>query len=557
MTRPSVASPPEPDVHVVEELLRALTKGQRALQMYLPNNPIYQRGIDQVAEAFAPVWGITGRLILELQDGEITWEGVPITQGGAKGEGLAAQLYQDGLRRLVFLPGVESEEIVRFLSVVNRARLLPKDASDDLLTLLWEQEFVLISYNFVEALGDGVEFLQSGGGSDTPTEPAAVRAQVAEEQQNSGTAADLDSAPFFLDEAELRLMQAELEEEYRRDIGTPAVDALLDILEGQREPAVRREVVNLLEELLPSQLAVGGFRVVARILHELRVIAVRAAGLDQSLHEALLSFEERLSQPDILEQLFRTLEDPTTRPSEEEIGEVLRELKPAALPVVLSHLGRTITPDVRRALLPSVEQLARSRPQALQDVLTGEISDAFGPAIELVARLGLTALAPAVAAHLGDGSVSVRIAALNALGGFATPTAITAIESALGDEERVVRQTALALLLERGGSGGTLAKLEALLFGSEAQDWERSERRTLFEAYAQLAGDPSIARFRELLAPRGLLRRREPPEVRACAIFALAKVRSFEARMVVDQYTADKEAVVRSAANSVLRDWLG
>ena len=544
-------------MQIVEELLRALAKGQRALQMYLPNNPIYQRGIDQVAESFAPVWGITGRLILDVQDGEIAWEGSPLSQGGSKGEGLATQLYQDGLRRMVLLPGVESDEIVRFLSVLNRARLLPKDAGDDLLTLLWEQEFVLISYTFVEALGDGMEFLQSGGGSDTPTEPAAVRAQVAEEQQNSGTTADLDAAPYFLDEAELRLMQAELDEEYRRDIGTAAVDALLDILEGQREPAVRREVVALLEDLLPSQLAVGGFRVVARILHELRVIAVRAAGLDQSLHEALLSFEERLSQPDILEQLFRTLEDPTTRPSEEEIGEVLRELKPAALPVVLSHLGRTIDPEVRRALLPSVEQLARSRPQVLQDVLTGEASDAFGPAIELVARLGLTALAPAVAAHLSDGSVSVRIAALNALGGFATPTAITAIESTLGDEERVVRQTALGLLLGRGGSGGTLAKLEALLFGSEAKDWERSERRALFEAYAQLAGQPAVARFRDLLVPRGLLRRREPPEVRACAIFALAKIRTFEARMVVDQYTADKEAVVRSAANNVLRGWLG
>jgi HEAT repeat protein len=46
-------------------------------------------------------------------------------------------------------------------------------------------------------------------------------------------------------------------------------------------------------------------------------------------------------------------------------------------------------------------------------------------------------------------------------------------------------------------------------------------------------------------------------EVRACAIFALAKVRSFEARMLVDRFTADKEPVVRSAANTVLRDWLG
>jgi hypothetical protein len=35
-----------------------------------------------------------------------------------------------------------------------------------------------------------------------------------------------------------------------------------------------------------------------------------------------------------------------------------------------------------------------------------------------------------------------------------------------------------------------------------------------------------------------------------------SKIRTFEARLVVDQFTADKEAIVRSAANAVLRDWL-
>lgn len=557
MTSPSVTPPPATDVRVVEELLRALARGQRALQMYLPNNPVYHRSVDQVAEAFGPVWGVTGRLVLDFQDGELQWEGVALQYGAARGEGFAAQLYQDGLRRLVLLPGVESEEITRFLAVMNRARLLPKDASDDLLTLLWEQQFVLISYTFVEALSDGVEFLQSGGGgADQGQDPSAVREQVEQDPGGAVAPADLDAAPFFLDEAELRLLQNELEEEYRRDIRSAAIDALLDILEEQRAPAVRREVVALLEDVLPSQLAVGGFRAVARILRELRQIAVRAAGLEQSLHDAILSFEERLSQPDILEQLFRTLEDPATRPPEDEIGEVLRELKPAALPFVLVHLGRSIAPEIRRALLPSVEQLARTRPQVLQEVLDAGASEAVEPAIDLVARLGLTTLAPSVAARLVDGSIGVRVAALNALGGFGTPSAISAIESALTDEERTVRQTALAILLARGGSGGTLAKLEALLFTGKDQDWERSERRTLFEAYGQLAGPAAIPRLRDLLAPRGLLRRKELPDVRACAIFALAKIRTFDARLVVDQYTTDKEAIVRSAANAVLRDWL-
>ena len=563
MTIPAPAGPSDADVRAIEELLRVLVKSQRALQMYLPNNPMYSRALDQIGDAFAPVWGITGRLVLEIQEGEISWDGVVVYRQASRTDGLAWQLHKDGLRRLTLLPGVENEEIVRFLDVVNRSRLLSADAGDDLLTLLWEQDFVLVSYAFIEMLGDGIEFLQESDARERALDPEQAQTEVAAAQAApAGSPAgvvdptEFDSTPYFLEEAEIRLIQSDLDEEYRRDIRQAAIDALLDILEVQREPEVRREVVALLEDILPAQLSTGGFRAVARVLRELRVIAVRAPGLDQELHTALLSFEDRLSQPDILEQLFAALEDSSTRPSEEDIGEVLRELKPVALPVVLAHLGRTLDSNVRRALAPSVEQLARAQPAALAALLDGGPADVIEPAISLASKLGLSQLVPSIVGHLKDGSAAVRLAAVVALGEFATPTSVSAVETALDDEERAVRQEALSVLVSRGGSGGAVRRLEAMLLDGKDHGWERSERRSVYEAYGQLAGEVAIPRLQELLEPRGLFRRKTSPEVRACVIFALAKVRSFDARMLVDRFTSDKEPVVRSAANAVLRDWL-
>ncbi len=571
MTAPHAPNTPvvkEDDVKVVEELLRSLMKGQRALQMYLPNNPMYRRGLEQVTEAFYPVWGVTGRLVLDIQESEILWEDAVVYRQSPQTEGLAWQLYKDGLRRLTLLPGVESEEVARFLAVLNSVRMLPVDAPDDLLTLLWEQEFVLISYTFIEVMGDGLGFLQDspqrGGGNalgSAREEVEAARGAPTSPSYDGGAPAglvdmaDYDATPYFLDDSEIRMIQSELVEEYSRDIRGSALDALLDILEAQRETAVRREVLDLFELILPAQLATGGFRAVAHVLRELRLIASRAEELDAGLQEGILSFEERLSQPDILEQLFRVLEDPVTRPPEEDIGEVLRELKPSALPLVLTHLGRTIDPAVRRALEPGVEALVRAQPRILATLLESGAAETIEPAIAMAVRLGLPQLVPSVVSHLESGLASTRLAAVRALGVFGTPTSITAIETALHDPDRTVRQAALTILMERGGSKGLLPQLEALLFTGTEQEWERSERRTLFEAYGQLAGAAGIPKLAELLEPRGLFRRKETPEVRACALFALGKIRTFDARLLADKFTADKEPVVRSAANSILRDW--
>jgi HEAT repeat protein len=559
----------EADVRVIEELLRVLSKGQRALQMYLPNNPVYQRAMQQVADAFGPVWGITGRLVLGIEEDQITWDEVPVYRQQPKSEGLAWQLYKDGLRRLTLLPGVESEEILRFLQVANSARMLPVDASDDLLTLLWEQEFVLISYVFIEVLGDGMEFLQDSDSRDEPLPPDAAKEEVAAAEEappgsddarggNLGVVdlTDFDATPYFLHEAEIRLVQTELEEEYRRDIRQAAIDALLDILEGQRDSAVRKEAIALLDDILPVQLSTGGFRAVARIIRELRVISARAHGLDQELHGAVLSFEERLSTPEILDQLFRVLGDMASRPAEEDVGEVLRELKPSALPAVLTQLGRITEASVRRVLEGSVESIARAQPHALAALLDNGPTDALVPAISLASRLGLSNLVPVIIARLKDGDEPIRMVAVRVLGEFGTPSAVAAMELALADPDRGVRQMALTALVDRGGSGGMVAQLERLLFTDTDIDWERSERRAMYEAYGRLAGDGAITRLRGLLEPRGLLRRREPAEIRACALFALGKVRTIDARMLVDRFTSDRDAVVRSAANAVLREWV-
>ena len=58
----------------VQELLSLIGKGLRAVQLYLPNNPVYQRAIENVRGACRKIWQVTDDLVLDVQETDLRWE---------------------------------------------------------------------------------------------------------------------------------------------------------------------------------------------------------------------------------------------------------------------------------------------------------------------------------------------------------------------------------------------------------------------------------------------------------------------------------------------------
>jgi len=130
---------------------------------------------------------------------------------------------------------------------------------------------------------------------------------------------------------------------------------------------------------------------------------------------------------------------------------------------------------------------------------------------------------------------------------------MTALEPAIDDADRQVRVAAVTAVAKRAWAGG-LRRLEAAVQG-KGPTRERSEQRQVFEAYASVAGPPALETLRALLVPKGMFQRKSSTEVRTCAVYALGKLRTSEARMLVEDVQNDKELPVRHAATSLLREW--
>lgn len=562
MTPPSGAAELALPAQQVEELIKVIAKGLRAFQMYPPNNPMYQRGQQAIHDAFLPIWSSTPHLVFTVTENDLIWEEQTVYHQPNHAESMSWMLYKDGMRMLRFRPGVETEEIVSFLQIVSRARLLAGDAADDLLTLLWEQEFLFVDYQFAESAGDGSPTLEphpmgfSGGEPEAAaaTNREQVVTEVTQTQQLIADIDDFDSTLYFLEPREVRVLGEQVAEEYTRDVRHAAFDALLDIFELQPSPAIRGEVLDIVDQLFPNLLNRGEFRPVARLLSEFRSIAQRVTVLDPALRQRLLSYQARLSEPAILAQLLQALEESTVVFEDADIGMVLGELHAEGLETMLTFLPTLKRPAVRQILEQSVDRLGSAHLDALLALLAKPESEALPGAIALCGRLSMGASVSSLERLLTHREAPIRRAVVQALGAIGSPGALAALERGLDDEDRTVRLAAVSLVVERGYRGA-LRRLETIVMGKTQNELERAERRQFFEAYAVLGGPAVLPQLADMVEPKGLFRRKESSEVRTCAAYAIARLSVPEARAILERLQSDKDLPVRNAAARAVRDW--
>ncbi|MFQ6046267.1 MAG: hypothetical protein ACE5PT_07910, partial [Gemmatimonadales bacterium] len=299
MSDPTATQEPEINVKVVEDLMQVLVKGLRAVQLYMPNNPVYQTAIKNLRAAFEPLWRETAELSLTVTETDLSLDGHVVLSQPAKSESIAWVLFKDGVRRLVLSPGVEDDEIVRFLNVIHKVRNLPPDADDDLLTLLWEQDFQELRYDFVELGMDEAPPLEAGESEPPPGEQVRqeVQTEAQEEEPPKGIVSvdDFDSTLYFLDDSEVQYLKSELEREYSQDLRGNVLSMLFDLMELQTYSTVRAELISIVENFIPYLLAVGDFRSVAYILKESQLVMERAREMLPEHTQARQALRDRLS----------------------------------------------------------------------------------------------------------------------------------------------------------------------------------------------------------------------------------------------------------------------
>jgi hypothetical protein len=537
----------------IAELISTLAKTARAHQIYQANNPVYQRFVGLLREQFTRLWSCYPALELLVEENGFRWRDELFTTGEGR-ESLSHLFYKDGVRHLTFKPGFE-EEVEDLLELLHRVRHNASDA-DDLLTLLWEREFTGFQYRYVDLLGEGLTLPAFEGQGSTGMEPADLSVVVRDDAADtpiSPTAASahgFEETLFFLDPSELAILQEEVAREWQRDLKAGVLSALFDRIEDPK-PDRQREILGILRQLLPVLLSRGDLPSTVQILRELDVVTGDQGALGPELRAEAAELVGELSHEEVLGQLILLLETGAIRPDAEDLSLYFAHLEPRALPVLVQASETSTVPGVGARLLAAVDQLATLHQARVIDLFDVRDPMVIRGAARLCGRLRVTEAVPRLASVLARPEPDVRLAAVAGLAGIRTAPALDALQRALEDTDRDVRVAAARAI-------GTLrylparARLEAAIQAT-LKESDLTEKLALFEAYGAIGGGEAVGFLDKLLNGRGMLGRRQPSEVRACAALALGKLGTPPARAALQRSADESDAVVRSAVSRALR----
>jgi hypothetical protein len=552
----------------VRDLFVTFTKALRAHQLYDENNPVYQRFVSALRQAFAELWGRVDRLQVGVEEERLTWMGEEVYRVQNRNDSLAFLFFKDGVRVATFLPGVEKEELVELMSVVQRARLA-RTEGDDLLTILWEADLSYFEYKYVDLLAEGIDLPEASDGGLEGLGALLADAEAAEEADQSGEPAgeeageegpavatvspeDFNPTLYALDPAEMDALQRDLDAEMNSDLRVGVLSALFDRLEEPQRPHRQSEILGILRTLLPNFLSRGALAPASEVIQELVRFRSELELMDEQRRQEIEGLLEELSTPAAIGELVKAVEDGSIRPDPRALRSFLAELKVRALGPILRAAERPGDRGAGPLLRLAAAGIVERHESALLDLMASDDPVLAAGAARLAGEMEYAPAGPALAKLMTHPDPQVRRTAVSASGRVGASTVAGGLVEALDDPESDIRQAAARVLGEmRYHPAGD--HLKSIVTGRRIRSAETSEKIAFFEAFGMLAGEEAVPILDKLLNGRGFLGRTEPAEIRACAALGLGQVGTQAATVCLQRAVGETDPVIRSAVSRALK----
>lgn len=531
---------------LVEETVNALLKATRARQTYVLGNPLIEKFQGELCEKLGAVWDAIPHLSLTFDEGRLLWRHREVYAKPMGPDNFAFRFFKDGIRQLALLPGVEEGELGEFIELLAQSR---PAHDDDLLATLWHRDFKAIRMDYVDASEEeAIEVPtpdRNAGAGENLEDMSEIEAVL-----ESGVVEEEDSAEFSditLAEPDLLYLKREMEAEWARPVVHDVTLALLDQFE-MRDQERRRQVVDILREMLPRLLADRDFGNVALIVNELQLLANKTG--ENETQELVTSLLRDMSEA--MAEMVSSVDTEEASPPADDLAALVGALQAEAIPTLVRAIPAVASRQTRDRLAEALDRLVGANPGYLVDLLSAEDPMLAAEAARIVGRIGLREAEPDLIELSKRPEDVTRQAAIEALAILGSAVGAEALATALSDPGKDIRMAAVKAI-EAVRPEGAATLLAGIVGRSDLSNRDQGEQMAFMRAYATISGDDAVHLLGRLLNGRKWWGGRRAPSTRTCAARALGVVGSPAAQDALQKAATDRAAPVKSAVRIALR----
>jgi HEAT repeat protein len=556
------------EILLARDLMAAFVKSVKAFRFYPSDNPTLKGFREQLLKKFQVFLNKYHSFVFQIGEYDFSYKGKTLYENRDVKSSIAFGLYKDGLRELRFMKGLEEWEIDGLMDIVRRTESI-NQLEDDSVTLLWEKDFIHISYQatdeFLEespvAIPENIDQFRK----NLVFKPISHEVEVDPSDQEADEF-DLDRVlsiigeeppPFVsnrsvyaLTPEEMEGLRKEVEFETDPTFVFSLVDILLDILALEKEEEPFQDATVHLSKVLDALLTLGEFQKAADLLKRLYIL-LKTHELKEWQAEAIRKLIVESGDETRVQRIGRIL-DTEERIRLEDVTEYLLLLQRNSIPSVIRVLGDLKNSKARRVLCDALAEIGKNA----VDLFTPFIEDRrwylVRNIVYILGRIGKEQSLPHLQKASTHEEARVRREAIQALGLIGGQKAVGLLIKALTDPDIRIRATA-AINLGKAGKKAGLVPLLEVVQSKDFQKKEPVEIKAFFEAIGMIGASESVPVLQQLVDRKGWFSRGKLDDVRLGAIQALAAIGTPEAVAILDAGRNSKDEALREACGKALK----
>jgi len=552
---------------LARELTVHFLKTIKAIRFYPPDNPATKGFRDQLFKKFQSFLDKYSSFVLRIDEFSLSFKENVFYENRDPKSSLAFSLYKDGLKELRFIRGVEEWEIQELLDVIRGSESI-NQMEDDVVTLLWEKDFVHISYlatdEFLEESPVLIPENMDQFRSNLINKPLAYNVQVDILEEGE---ADLDKllaktireAPirdrnvYFLTSEELERLRIEVEKETDPTVVFNVIEILFEILVLENEQEPYQDCINLLTKMLDGLLTLGQFQRASDLLKRLYHL-IETCDLKDWQAEAIHKMIENAGEVERVERIGQIL-DRESGIRLEDVHAYLILLKQNSIKPLIKLLGELKSSKTRRVICDALAVIGKNTIEFFTPFIDDYRWYLVRNIIYILGRIGEEKALSHIQKGLNREEFRVRREAVQALGMVGGPRAVSLLIKALGDRDSRIR-TISAIHLGRIGKHIGLKALLEVMQSKDFYKKEPDEMKAFLNAVGMVGSNEALPVLQQMLEGKSLFGAGKRKEVRSGAAHALAMIGTSEARAILERGKNSKDEMIRNACQQALKTGL-